>query len=420
MTVDAPPFEAPTLRALSRQRSYVLMWFSGHLCSLATQVQSIAVAWQIYALVRSHAGVAEGAFAIGMIGLAQFLPMFVLALVSGETADRHDRRVIFICCTAVMFATAGVFAALAWTGSTALWPIYLMAVAFGTARVFYLPASQALGPTLVPRNLLPRAVAMNSLSWQLASVIGPAVGGVLVAVSPALAFAAAAGGFLVSLALMLLVVAPAQAPVKGASRLAQIREGLAYLWSNKLVLGAISLDLFAVLLGGATALLPVFARDVLHVGSQGFGVLRSAPAVGGVTVAALLAARPIRRHAGIKMFLGVGGFGLMTVVFALSRSLWLSAAALALLGACDMVSVFVRGSLVQIATPDAMRGRVNAVAFLFIGATNELGEFESGLAARFLGPIGSALFGGVGSLAVTGLWAAMFPDLRKSDRMGQP
>jgi len=293
----------------------------------------------------------------------------------------------------------------------------VIAVGFGAARAFYQPASSALGPTLVPRHLLPRAIAMNSLSWQLASVVGPAIGGLLVAGSAALAFGAGGALFGLSILLLLGFVSPPQSFKEGASRLEQIREGLHYVWTNRFVLGAISLDLFAVLLGGATALLPVYARDVLHAGSQGFGVLRAAPAIGGVTMAAWLGARPIRRHAGVKMFLAVAGFGLATVVFALSRSVGLSVVALALLGGADMISVFVRQSLVQIMTPNEMRGRVAAVSTLFIGASNELGEFESGLAARFLGPIGAALFGGVGSLAVTGLWSGLFPELRKADRL---
>ena len=417
MTTPSPSIDAPTLRALLRERAYVLMWFSRLIGSMATQVQSIALAWQVYAVARLTSTVAQGAFAVGMLGLAQFLPMFALALIAGETADRHDRRVIMIVCMAAEFLTACAFGAVAWSGSAALWPIYLIAVAFGVARAFYAPASGALGPTLVPRPLLPRAIAMNSLSWQLASVIGPAIGGLLVAGSAVVAFGAAAAGFLISALLLLLFGSPPQAWTQGATRMAQIKEGLVYLWTNKFVLGAISLDLFAVLLGGATALLPVFARDVLKVGSEGFGILRAAPAIGGVAMAVLLTSRPIRRHAGIKMFLGVAGFGLMTVVFALSKSLWLSAGALALLGACDMISVFVRGILVQIATPNEMRGRVGAVSSLFIGASNELGEFESGVVARFIGPVGAALFGGIGSLVVTGLWSGIFPSLRKADRM---
>ena len=417
MTAESPPIDAATLRALLRERSYVLMWLARLLGNLATQIEAIALAWHIYAVARLSGSVAEGAFAVGMLGLAQFLPMFVLALIAGETADRHDRRIIMALCMGVELISAAAFCALAYFGSTALWPIYAIAVAFGAARAFYSPASAALGPTLVPRSLLPRAIAMNSLSWQLASVIGPAIGGLLVAASAVLAFGAAGVLFAVSLLLLFCFASPAQVGAQGASRLALIKEGLVYLWTNKFVLGAISLDLFAVLLGGATALLPVYARDVLHVGSQGFGVLRAAPAIGGVAMAVWLGARPIRRHAGVKMFLGVAGFGMSTVVFALSKSLLLSAVALVLLGGADMISVYVRQSLVQLATPNEMRGRVGAVAYLFIGASNELGEFESGVVARFLGPVGAALFGGVGSLLVTGLWAGLFPDLRKADRL---
>jgi MFS family permease len=417
MSAPAAEIDAPTLRALLAQRSYVRMWLSRLTGNLAGQIQAVALAWQVYAVARLSHSVAEGAFAVGMLGLASFLPMFLFALIAGETADRHDRRLIMAAANLVELACAGALCALAYTGSAALWPIYLIAAAFGAARAFFQPASSALGPTLVPRHLLPRAIAMNSLSWQLASVVGPTIGGLLVAGSSALAFGAAGALFILSLLLLTTFASPPQTSVGGASRLEQIREGLAYLATNRFVLGAISLDLFAVLLGGATALLPVYARDVLHAGSMGFGVLRAAPSVGGVTMAAVLSSRPIRRRAGVKMFLGVAGFGLTTVVFALSRSIALSVAALALLGASDMISVFIRQSLVQIRTPNEMRGRVAAVSSLFIGASNELGEFESGLAARFLGPVGAALFGGIGSLAVTGLWAGIFPELRRADRL---
>ncbi|MGZ3313836.1 MAG: MFS transporter [Caulobacteraceae bacterium] len=417
MTAPSAAADVPTLRALFGQRAYVLMWSARLMGNLAAQIQAIAIAWQVYAVARLTGTVAQGAFAVGMIGLAQFLPMFVLALIAGQVADRHDRRLIMISCMVVELASAGALCALAYGGSTALWPIYMIAVAFGAGRAFYQPASSALGPTLVPRRLLPRAIAMNSLSWQLASVIGPAIGGLLVAGSATLAFGGAGVLFGLSILLLCCFASPKQSWKEGASRLEQIREGLNYLLSNRFVLGAISLDLLAVLLGGATALLPVYARDVLHAGSQGFGVLRASPAIGGVAMAAVLGARPIRRHAGVKMFLAVAGFGLATVVFALSRSVALSVVALALLGGADMISVFVRQSLVQIMTPNEMRGRVAAVSTLFIGASNELGEFESGLAARFLGPIGATLFGGVGSLAVTGLWAWIFPELRRADRL---
>jgi MFS family permease len=412
-----PPIDPPTLRALLRQRAYVMLWSARFLGAMASQVEAIALAWHVYAVARLTGSVEQGAFAVGMLGLAQFLPMFALALLAGETADRADRRIIMILCLAVEFVSAIGFVALAHWHVAALWPIYALAVMFGAARAFFSPASSALGPTLVPRNLLPRAVAMNSLSWQLASVIGPAIGGLLVAASSTVAFGVAAAMYLVATAVLLGFASPVQRGAQGASRVTQIVEGLRYLWTNKVVLGATSLDLFAVLLGGATALLPVFARDILQVGSEGFGVLRAAPAIGGVLMGVLLSVRPIKHHAGIKMLMGVAAFGLTTIVFALSRSLWLSAAVLALLGAADMISVFVRGSLVQISTPNEMRGRVGAVSSLFIGASNELGEFESGVAARLLGPVGATLFGGIGSLGITGLWAVLFPDLRRADRL---
>jgi MFS family permease len=409
--------EASTLKALLAQRAYVRMWSSRLIGNLGGQIQAVALAWQVYAVARLSGSVAQGAFAVGMLGLASFLPMFFLALIAGETADRHDRRAIMAIANLVELVCSAALCALTLTHSTALWPIYLIAAAFGAARAFFQPAAGALGPTLVPLHLLPRAIAMNSLSWQLASVVGPAIGGLLVAGSSTLAFAVAGGLFALSALLLTTFASPPQTGARGASRLAQIQEGLAYLWTNRFVLGAISLDLFAVLLGGATALLPVYARDVLHAGSTGFGILRAAPSVGGVTMAIVFSAWPIRRHAGLKMFLGVAGFGLATVAFALSRSLILSAAVLVLLGASDMISVFIRQSLVQIRTPNEMRGRVGAVSSLFIGASNELGEFESGVVARFLGPVSAALSGGVGSLAVTGLWAVIFPELRRADRL---
>jgi MFS family permease len=300
-----------------------------------------------------------------------------------------------------------------------LWPIFALAALFGCSRAFFQPAASALGPMLVPLRLLPRAIATNSLAAQLASILGPALGGLLCVVSPVLGYAVVAGLYAAAATCALLIRADTRPTLEEPrSRVAQIKEGLRYIWGNKLVLGAISLDLCAVLLGGATGLLPVFARDVLEVGPQGFGVLRASPAVGAMVVAGYLAIRPIRSRVGVKMLLAVGLFGLMTVVFSYSRSVPLSVFALAVLGGADMVSVFTRQSLVQIATPDRMRGRVAAVATLFIGASNELGEFESGVVARVLGPVGSVAFGGVGAMVVTAMWAWMFPSLRNADRLG--
>ena len=375
------------------------------------------IAWEVYEVARRAMSVAEAAFAVGMIGLAQFLPLFALTLIAGEAADRYDRRrILALCYLTQLLTSAGLAARSSLVGG--LWPIFALAALFGCSRAFFQPTASALGPMLVPLRLLPRAIATNSLAAQLASILGPALGGLLCVVSPVLGYAVSAALYAAATACALLIRADTRPRFEaGRTRVAQIREGLRYLWGNKLVLGAISLDLFAVLLGGATGLLPVFASDVLQVGPRGFGVLRASPAVGALMVAGYLAYRPIRARAGVKMLLAVGLFGLMTVVFAFSRSVPLSMLALTVLGGADMVSVFTRESLVQIATPDRMRGRVSAVSTLFIGASNELGEFESGVVARILGPVGAVAFGGAGAMAVTAVWAWLFPPLRSAERL---
>jgi len=293
-----------------------------------------------------------------------------------------------------------------------------IAFAFGIARAFRAPAGVALAPMLVPKALLPRAIAWNSLAFQAGTISGPALAGFLVGRwSSAHSYAVSLGLYLAAVIGLAFISRSTTPEFQPGSRLARVREGLTYIWNNKVVLGAISLDLFAVLLGGATALLPVFARDVLAVGAEGYGLLRSAPAVGAAVVALVLATRPIRRRAGAAMFSGVAIFGLATMVFGLSHSFVLSLVALATLGGADMVSVYVRQTLIQIVTPDQMRGRVASVSFLFIGASNELGEFESGVTARLLGPVLAAVLGGVASLGITGLWARLFPALRTVDRL---
>ena len=403
--------------SLWKQRFFLAFWASRFSSVIGVQVQGVALAWQIYAIARQHKDINHAAFAVGMIGLAQFVPLILLALTAGEIADRHDRKQIGLICAGAEIASGLALAALAYLHIGALWPIYLIAVVFGASRAFQSPALTALGPMLVPRALLPRAIAWNSLAWQTGSILGPAIGGLLCWISPSVAYVASAGLFAAGMALMLLVGGVTRPQVQPGSRWALVKEGLVYVWSSKIVLGAISLDLFAVLLGGATALLPVFARDVLQVGAQGFGVLRAAPAIGATLVAVLLARRQIQSKAGLFMFAGVAVFGAATVVFALSRSMALSVVALVVLGGADMLSVFIRQTLVQVVTPDAMRGRVGAVSTLFIGASNELGEFESGVAARFLGAVGATLFGGIGALIITGAWAKLFPALRKADRL---
>jgi MFS family permease len=406
----------PSSSLLSR-RPYVLFLAGRFLGTLAIGSQAIVIAWEVYELARERMPLAEAAFAVGMIGLAQFLPLFALTLLAGETADRHDRRRILATCYLAQLLISTALAARSTLG-TGLWPIFGLAGLFGCARAFFQPTASALGPMLVPLHLLPRAIATNSLAAQLANILGPALGGLLCVVSPILGYAVSAGLFGAPASCALLIDADTRPTFGGhRSRAAQIREGLVYIWGNKLVLGAISLDLFAVLLGGATGLLPVFARDILEVGSEGFGILRASPAFGALLVASYLAYRPIRTRAGVKMLLAVGLFGVMTVVFAFSLSILLSIFSLAVLGGADMVSVFTRQSLVQIATPDRMRGRVSAVATLFIGASNELGEFESGVVARFVGPVGAVAFGGAGAMAVTAIWAWLFPRLRRADRL---
>jgi MFS family permease len=288
------------------------------------------------------------------------------------------------------------------------------------ARAFIMPAASALGPMLVPIDLLPRAIAWNSLGVQGGMVLGPWIGGVLCGISSGISYAAAAGMYLAAIGAFLTIRGNTRPQHHAGSRLTMIREGLAYIWSNKVVFGAISLDLVAVLLGGVTALLPVYAHDILSIGPDGFGLLRSGPAIGGGLMALLLSFRPIHRYAGPWMLGGVLVFGVATIVFAVSRDVMLSMTALVILGAADVISVFIRQNLVQLVTPDVMRGRVSAVSGLFISASNELGEFESGVAARLLGPIGSALLGGLGSMAVTLLWAKLFPALRKADRLEAP
>jgi MFS family permease len=417
---ESPELPEPdtSLRALLRERDFVLFWLSRFTAVLGVQVQGVALGWHIYDVARETMDVKRAALVVSMIGLVSFLPVLLLALPAGETADRHDRRRILLRCYMAEILVAVGLAAVTFMGWASIPVLLGAAFLFGMARSFFSPASTALGPMLVPRPLLPRAIAWQSLAWQTAAIGGPLVGGILVGkAGPTVAYGTALGLYAVAALMILLIRGNAQPQVQPGSRWHLMKEGLAYVWNNKIVFGAISLDLFAVILGGATALLPVFAKDVLHVGPEGYGWLRAGPAVGAAVVAVYLASNPIRKHAGLIMFSAVGLFGVGTIIFGLSSLLWLSVAALILLGGADMISVYVRQTLVQLATPDHMRGRVGTVSSLFIGASNELGEFESGLVARVLGPVGAAIFGGVGALIVTGVWAKLFPDLRKADRL---
>ena len=381
---------------------------------IAMLTQSVTLGWQVYSIARLDHSVDQSAFLVGMVGLVQFLPMFALVLLAGETADRYDRRKILLASIVLQLFCSVSLALTATAERPSLVVIFCLAALFGVARAFTMPASASLGPMLVPRDILPRAIGLNSLAMQSGMVLGPWLGGVLCAISVPIAYSAAGALYFCAGISLLFIRANTKPEHRGGARMTLIAEGLSYVWSNKVVFGAISLDLFAVLLGGVTALLPVFARDILHIGADGFGLLRSAPAIGGGLMAFTLSVRPIHYNAGFWMLCAVALYGIATVIFAVSTWLWLSLLMLAALGAADAVSVFVRQSLVQLLTPDAMRGRVSAVSSLFISASNELGEFESGVAARLLGPIGAAIFGGVGSVALTGAWAWMFPSLRRA------
>ena len=379
---------------------------------LGSQMQSVAIGWQIYAITGRPLDLA-------WVGLAQFLPAVCLSLVTGHVADRFERRRILVVCYAAMALLSAALFAITRADATHLGPIYAVLVGVGVARAFQGPASQSLLPSLVPFEHFSNAVAWSSSLWQTAMVLGPTLGGVAYVAfggaSKVYAVAACCSMSACALVATMRPIAPraGREPTTRASLFA----GVKYVWTNQVVLGAISLDLFAVLLGGATALLPVYARDILHLGAWALGILRSAPAAGAAVTGVALALRPIEKRAGAKMFACVAIFGAATIAFGLSRSFALSLLALVVVGASDMVSVYVRSALVQLATPDAMRGRVSAVNMVFIGASNELGEFESGLTAQWLGTVASVVVGGVGTLLVVALWVWRFPKLRRVDEL---
>ncbi len=402
--------------AVLTNRRFTLYLASRFTFIVAVQMLSVAVGWQVYEITGQ-------ALALGFSGLAVFLPSFVLALPGGQLADLRDRRRILLTCHFAFATTALVLALLAYLGTKRLAPIYGLLGVFGAIRAFSGPAGQALMPSLVPREQLGRAVSLSSSGWQLAMILGPAIGGVVYAAT-ARAYVVYVTCAVLALLAFLAVFAMRHVPEAEARRrvqpnLSTFLAGLSYVWSNKVILGAISLDLFAVLFGGTVALLPIFARDLLEIGPWGLGTLRSAPAIGATTVALWLAGRPLRRRAGTTMFVSVLLFGLATVAFGLSRNVGLSLVALIALGAADMVSVVIRSTLVQIRTPDSMRGRVGAVNMVFIGASNELGEFESGVTAALLGPVAAVVLGGLGTCLIVATWALLFPALRKVDRLDE-
>jgi len=399
-----------------RHRTFAQFWAARWFTVLAVQMQATAMGWQVYDAARADGlSVAEGAFVIGLVGLAQFLPLLALSLFGGQAADRYNRRLILLACVAAKAAIALGLAIASRDDALVIGAVFAAAIAAGATNAFQPPAASALLPMLVPREELPQGIAWSSLAFQSALIIGPAIGGYLYKYGPLTPYLSAFGLHLIAGALLMLLRPPPQEPVKEARTIGLIVEGLRYVWNNKLVLGAISLDLVVVLLAGAVALLPVFARDILHAGPDELGVLRSAMGVGAACVALVLAVRPLRTRVGLWMFSATIVFGLATIVFGLSQYLWLTALALAIAGAADMISVYVRQSLIQLATPDAMRGRVAAVSFVFISASNELGDFEAGLMARIFGPVSAVVIGGVAAVAASAGWMRLFPALAKAD-----
>jgi MFS family permease len=403
-----------------RHRAYLLYWIMRQLMTAGRQMRAVAIGWQVYDLARLDRPVEEAAFLLGLVGLVQFAPVLLLSLVGGQAADRYDRKAIIAWCNVAAFAANLVLIATAFLEPALALPlIFAASAALGGVNAFFPAAGNALYPALVPRTELSQAIAWNSLGFQSFAVIGPAIGGILYGFGPAVVYSICALSSVAAFLVTLAVNAPKQTPVKHANGLAMAIEGLRFVRANQTVFGAILLDLVVVFFAGATALLPVFARDILQIGAEGLGLLRAAPAAGAAIVAFALAVRPMTRRAGPMMLLGVAVYGAATLIFAWSTAFWLSMAALAVSGAADMISVYVRQSLIQYATPDSMRGRVSSVSFIFISASNELGEFESGVAARFLGPVGAVVLGGAIALVSAAAWFKLFPALARADRLDQ-
>ena len=405
MSADPPP-----RFAVLRNRDFTLFLAARFLATLAVQMQTVAVGWQVYEVTRDPLD-------LGLIGLSQFLPFVLLILPAGHMADSRDRRRIITLCFALECVCALLLLALAVHGLHSAAPVFAVMVLFGIARAFAMPTGQALLPNLVSREQFGTAVALNSSTWQVATIAGPALGGVVYLSGAPVVYGTVAA--LLALAVLFTLMVRRGGERTAATEtpgLHTLLSGLRFVWSRRPVLGAISLDLFAVLFGGATALLPVYAADVLHVGPGGLGFLRTAPGAGAALCGLAIGILPISRHVGRWMFGGVVAFGIATVVFGVSTSFWLSVAALTLMGAGDMVSVYIRHLLVQLETPDAIRGRVSAVNAVFIGASNELGEFESGLTAAWFGTVPAVIVGGCATLLVAGAWSRLFPELRLMDR----
>ena len=392
-------------------RDFRFFWSARVASMLAQSSLVLSIGWQVYDIARRTMGIKEAAFQLGMIGLFQFLPVLGMTPISGLIVDRVDRRHVVRMAMSLQLAGAALLAWLAAADATSLPILFGAAVLLGVARSFQMPGMNALGPNLVPPAILPRSVATIAIAGRIGGILGPVLGGYAYSIAPQTAFGLSAALLALAVVGISLIAPKPTPPAQTAAPWLQLTEGLRYVWSNRLLLGTISLDLFAVLLGGATALLPVFARDVLHVGPAGLGYLRGAPAIGALVTATWYSWRPMRARMGQLMLVGVGIFGLSTIGFGLSRWLPLSLACLIILGAADMVSVVVRQSLMQLHTPDAMRGRVGAISTLSISSSNELGEAESGFLAALVGPVAAVVAGGIGAVVAALLWARWFPEL---------
>jgi MFS family permease len=401
---------AHSLSDLFGQRAFIRLWLSRLAGTMGNQMLLVAVGWHMYDLTAS-------AWDLGLVGLYQFVPALLLTLVAGHVADRFHRGRIVAACLVVQSLAALVLLAATQGGWASRGLLLGLSVVLGATRAFQMPAQQSLTPLLVPPLMLPRAMAFSSAGVQASVIGGPALGGLIFALGASAVYATCVALFAAGCALMLAVRYTHVPPPREVVSVRTLLAGVGFIWQRKLVLGAVSLDLFAVLLGGATALLPMFAKDVLQVGPWGLGLLRAAPAVGALLMSALLTRWPLERHVGRRLLSAVALYGACMVVFGLSGSFVLSLAALAVSGLADTVSVVVRQTLVQLETPDAMRGRVSAVNSVFIGASNQLGEFESGATAALLGPVGSVVVGGLGTLLVAALWWRWFPGLARRDRM---
>ncbi len=389
-------------------------WLARLTTTIGQMAMVIVIGWQVYDIARETMDIREAAFQLGLIGLVQFVPLFVLTPISGWTADRLDRRHIARAVILLELVCALILFVSTFGGIISLPILFGVAALLGVARAFAGPALGAMAPNLVPRDILPNAIALSSTAWQSGAIIGPALGGILYDVTPHLPYALSAALFTFS-AICLFTIGPLpRTALKPGSPLRQMADGLSYVRRNRLVLGAITLDLFAVLLGGVTAMLPLYARDILQVGADGLGPLRAAPAVGATMTALFFSIRPLKTNVGVKMLAAVVVFGAATAVFGFSRSYFLSLAMLALLGGADMFSVYIRQSLIQLHTPDEMRGRVAAASTLAISASNELGETRSGFSAALLGPVAATVAGGIAAIGVTLLWALLFPELRRA------